>query len=171
MNDYLHYYIGQPCLTSDRLFKKPAEGTITGNLLQQSGFFDGGPAGRVKLILRRLHSITKEEALELLNILWYPTSKQKIMEVRPKQDRLWSGTAYYFSWLEDELCMVLDIPRHGIRLRRWSSAYQEVIDIPIYNIFNATEYLLKKGFWLFGDEHFDSGEIIDEAVHNKKVLF
>lgn len=144
LSQYLHYYLGCECLVTVRGdFSenwKPEQ--LTPNHLlpvEKSGL------EAIKPILRKLESMAEEEAHEICKLAIDPKyhDKIQIFEIKNQQIHFMDGTKWQ---------------GHGVE--EFNDCYVHL------KYLSATQfhYLLSRGFWLFGNDWFDEGYIIDKAT-------
>lgn len=169
VREYLHLYLGCEVIVTTNQYglqgpPNQFKGILRGYTLDQWKQQEFAPAlqvyisdttyyfykiEQVKLILRRLGSMTEEEKIEL-HTYTYPNG---IGKYRLKEDKI------------NLIDYALDI-----EMKDSSSKSEKIMSfITIYQIALMNKWLLSKGFWLFGNEAFDKGLIIDSKTLNKEV--
>lgn len=133
--EYLHYYIGQTAMHPG--LKNPQ--AITGRWAQSMR----EKRIQVKPILRKLESMEDKEAIELAKFVTDPRYHKhiQIFQIKPNKIDFMDGTMWQGDGVEEyNDCEIL------------------------FNYLSAAQfhYLLSRGFWLFGDDWFDEGLIIDK---------
>jgi hypothetical protein len=138
---YLPYYIGQKAEATS-LEGAVSKVTIDYQLLND---WDGWHE-RIKPILRKLSSMTEEEAKEFFDL-------HKTAIVTKVKANGPNGVTVEYKWIHDDPDIFTEdgycYSEVGAR-----TAGQFTVD--------KTHYLLSKGFWLFGDDWFEEGLIIEK---------
>lgn len=107
----------------------------------------------VKLIVRRLDSMTEEEAKEFFNL--HKTAI--VYNIKPYKI---NGVTVEYKWIHDDPTVRTED----------GYCYSEVgASIEGSFTFDKMQWLLSKGFWLFDPSAFDKGLIIDSKTLNKEV--
>lgn len=166
ISQYLHYYLGcdwQVTQLSGE-FASGAYGTSYFNSLLLRELALGNVT--IKPILRKLESMTEEEMMSLLLCL-IPDD----MEDKPDADEHDLEMFYNDGGLfvDDDVAVGAN---YSCRCYEGQIAVTKCGDINLYNedgkqerVFNQIagfHYLLSRGFWLFGNDWFDEGIIIDK---------
>lgn len=153
ISQYIHYYLGCECMVDGR------KGTIEGVSTRNAGcsgdnpliYFEDGDvsAGEtdiedVKPILYRLEDITEEDAIELVKL-----SAWKQYGEHPH------GRVY--TTYKNPFGQIVVSWGDGLREKK-VPASKEVFSPEEFN------FLIKKGYWLFGSDWFDEGLIIDRKT-------
>ena len=95
----IHLYVGQICAICDT--DQPVQDKIEGCdferdlIISERTNYD---PSIIKPILRDISDITKEEALEAANIVWFAIGNKKIEDVEIKTTPIFPYAAIYFNW-------------------------------------------------------------------------
>lgn len=147
MKEYLKYYIGCEAVFDNRKWLIDFY-DVRQNIVRLRRTDDGYPKynevwpNEMKIVLRRLSSITEEEVQEIAKM-------EGLVNANAEKYKAWwqlqddSYTIRICFWGEIELMKDGRICRLGKQ-------------------FPITHYLLSRGFWLFGDEAFEKGLIIEK---------
>lgn len=150
IKEYLKYYIGQQAM-----FEKSGR-VITIIAVYDAGIYDGvrhNPFDiyNFKPILKRITDITEEE----MKGLWLLVFKKEFPQ---------SGQMGFIkertTLTEPRWILASGVSRMGIQMNGevWADCDLHTWK---HNQHEVTHYLISKGYWLFGDEAFDKGLIID----------
>lgn len=154
----IHLYIGQLCAICDT--DHPIQDKIEGCdferdlIISERTNYD---PSIIKPILRNISDITKEEALEAANIVWFALGNKKIEDVEIKTTPIFPYAAIYFNWYQeqysgeleaDRFILSLDNDHHTVKLFQVKKlpVYEQLIPMPIYQSHKLTAYLIQKGF-------------------------
>lgn len=171
----LYLYMGQPCAVCDT--NEPVSDFIEGCDFVQDKVIAERTTWEpeiIKPILRDISDMNKEEAIEAVNIAWWPINRQRIEEVELKTTPLFPHAGIYFKWPikenipdgvseeewrkengefhQDEFILSFEKSHNTIRLVRVLNEEQKVrykteyYDMPIYQSHKLTAYLISKGF-------------------------
>ncbi len=129
---YLHLYLGQQAYWSIEGAKSTYHKVIDYDMLQDADY--------ITPILKRLSDMTEEDAKEYFEL---PTTAE-IIDVDRRESSVW------FSYRD---------PKFAIE----DGYFHSSVGISENDRLTSDQFifLLKKGYWLFGDEAFDKGLIID----------
>lgn len=180
----VYFYMGQPCAICDT--DNPVSDFIEGCDFVQDKIISERVNWNpeiIKPILRDISDMTIEEAVEAVNIAWWPINKQRIDNVELKTTPLFPHAGIYFKWpikenipegvgeeewrlingdfQQDEFILSFDSSHNTIRLVKIFEG--KTYDMPIYQSHKLTIYLISKGF--------DLG-ILDEGsyiIRNKNI--
>lgn len=155
LKQVLHYYIGCECLEAiivpgqELIFEKSKLNIRTLFNVQNNLFV-------VKPILRRLSDMSEEEMKELL-ILWFHPSEDVFKETM--------GSVEFHT--EEKKRHIKHGTGIGYSIFKQSGEHASAGTLSFTRL-NAAQfdYLIKQDFWLFGDEAFESGIIIDQKTIN-----
>lgn len=164
----IHLYAGQPCAICDT--DQPVPDTIEGCDFVQDKIIaertDWDPSV-IKPILRDISDMTREEALEVADMVWFAIGNGKIKTVELKTTTIFPFAAIYFDWSPDQesydraddkkewlihngevkvekFVLSLDNGHHTIKLYKIEN--EKLIIWPVYQSHKVTAYLLGKGF-------------------------
>lgn len=146
ISQYLHYYLGQDCeiTAPDRI---PYEGMEKINLYWIERV--GRHGGKIKPVLRKLESMTEEEVRWYFDSIKRPDDELDNFEWVTEQNGQPVDHPHWIMWCKDQTWA-----RHGYVLGGSEERYEP----------KQLHYLLSRGFWLFGNDWFDEGYIIDKAT-------
>lgn len=146
----LYLYMGQPCAVCDT--NEPVSDFIEGCDFVQDKVIAERTTWEpeiIKPILRDISDMNKEEAIEVVNIAWWPINQQRIEEVELKTTPLFPHAGIYFKWplkedFPDEFILSFDRSHNTIRLIKIKD--EKTYDMPIYQAHKLTAYLISRGF-------------------------
>lgn len=161
LSDYLHFYLGQEMLLSGidpeidgrgRLVNIDLSGRIGVIEDMNINYCVEVNLDDLKPILRRLSSMTEEEKKDLFAFIFR----------RPFPD---SGRILFFdkatTQSDPRYVLMTGVERLGIEMNGTVWADSDLHNYK-HNQHAVTAWMLKKGFWLFGDSWFTEGLIIDK---------
>lgn len=153
----IHLYIGQLCAICDT--DQPVQDKIEGCdferdlIISERVNYD---PSIIKPILRDISDMTKEEALEAANIVWFAIGDKKIEDVEIKTTPIFPYAAIYFNWYPDQwdglesdrFILSLDNDHHTVKLFQIKKlpVYEQLVPMPIYQSHKLTAYLIQRGF-------------------------
>lgn len=174
----IYLYTGQPCAICDT--DNPAFDKIEGCDFSQDIIIAERANWNpdvIKPILRDISDMTQEEAIEAVNIIWFPVNKERIESVEIKTTPIFPWACIYFKWpvkehipegvdikeyrlvcgdfIQKEFALCLDNNHHTIRLiefvktviyKEHNKFNSEYCELPIYQSYKLTAYLLSRGF-------------------------
>lgn len=157
-NNPIHLYVGQLCAICDT--DQPVQDIIEGCdfvqdlIISERTNYD---PSIIKPILRDISDITKKEALEVANIVWFALGNKKIEAVEIKTTPIFPYAAIYFDWCQeqfnpelqpDKFILSLDNDHHTVKLFQIKKlpVYEQLVPMPIYQSHKLTVYLIQKGF-------------------------
>jgi hypothetical protein len=156
LSDYLHFYLGCDCFTDSgmkgSLIQVNSKSLLCRLVINKAGQDISKPIKEVKPTLRRISSMTEEEKKDLFAFIFR----------RPFPD---SGRILFFdkatTQSDPRYVLMTGVERLGIEMNGTVWADSDLHNYK-HNQHAVTAWLLKKGFWLFGDDWFTAGIIIDK---------
>lgn len=155
----IHLYIGVPCAICDT--DMPVSDTIEGCDWIQDKIIaervDWEPEV-IKPVLRDVSDITNQEALEIVNMAWFPANNRPIEKVTIQTTSLFPMAAIYFDWgpfdlIENEdfipnsFVFSLDNAHHTLKLYAIDkNNNNKLVPMQVYQSHKITTYLILKGF-------------------------
>lgn len=154
----IHLYTGQLCAIYDT--DQPVQDVIEGCDFVQDVIISERTRwdpSIIKPMLRDISDMTKEEALEVANIVWFALGNKKIEDVEIKTTPIFPYAAIYFDWCQeqfsgelqvDKFILSLDNDHHTVKLFQIKKlpVYEQLIPMTIYQSHKLTVYLIQKGF-------------------------
>lgn len=155
----IHLYAGVPCAICDS--DEPVPDHIEGCDWYQDKILAERVSWEpeiIKPILRDISDITKEEALHIINMAWWPVNKVPIENLELKTTPVFPYAAIYFTWgpfdfwegedkYTNEFVLSLDNDHHTIKLFSIDKEKNDkLIPMPIYQSHKITVYLIQSGF-------------------------
>ncbi len=134
---YLKYYIGQECEYTNKSALPGERFLLTNGTI----LFASGNQEQFKLILRKLSSMTEEEAMEFVRCSsFYSNTKHNL-----KLQEIYRGSVHF------------EVQYDGVR-RSWDKQQS------LHGNYSPehVHYLLSKGFWLWDESYFTDGLIIEK---------
>lgn len=177
VREYLHLYLGCDFRIESHWLYQNLVGNIRHNLTYANLIDNQRGQVVIKPILRRLDSMTEEECRHLA---WFNLDSEKHLDAdsRVTTDEIDMHIVHGDGGLmvDADAAIVMDVScrcfegqvcvRTNGDIELWNDAGEK---LPIERQAENVRWLLSKGFWLFGDEAFDKGLIIDSKTLNKEV--
>lgn len=168
IREYLHYYIGCECWVQGQIEENPIK--LTGiSWDDQTGewwcYFENTETAYALIedvapLLYRLEDMQEKDCINI-----YTIERDKLLHPPTDDHDIRRGDSCWKIVRLDLIDTTLFITDEGIIYKVTEDAGKPMIEF-IRNLPHIFHYLLSKGYWLFGNDWFDEGYIIDKKTLN-----